>query len=63
MNNTLDIETSMDTLQTNFAELLARREVVIPESGILAGPIYPVRAMIEAGQRRACRRPSRPIAR
>ena len=49
MNNTLDIETSMDTLQTNFAELLARREVVIPESGILAGPTYPVRAMIEAG--------------
>ena len=44
------IKQKFDEMYERFIEHIEQRGVEIPDSGILAGPVCPVRPMIEAGQ-------------
>ena len=45
----MNVQMSVQEIRSSILEDIEGREIFIPESGFLAGPIYPVRAMVEAG--------------
>lgn len=45
----MNVQMSVQEIRSSILDDIKGREIFIPESGFLAGPIYPVREMIESG--------------
>lgn len=45
----MEVEMSMKAILNGFRQHIREREIHIPKEGILAGPVYPLRPMIEEG--------------
>ena len=45
----MNVQMSMQEIRSSVLEDIKAREIHIPETGFLAGQIYPVRVMVETG--------------